>query len=56
MGKKNFKVFVYVKIRNDNGDPVEASTIKYQKGNEEEMLNDVLHKIEWQIQSETTVL
>ncbi len=56
MGKKNYKVYIYVKIRNDNGDPVEASTNKYNKGNEEEMLNDVLHKIEWQIQSATTVL
>ncbi len=42
--------------KNDNGDPVEASTNKYDKGNEEEMINDVLHKIEWQIQSATTVL
>ncbi len=56
MGKKELQGLYICSICNDNGDPVEASTNKYDKGNEEEMLNDVLHKIEWQIQSATTVL
>ena len=53
---ENFKVYAYIHIKNDNGDPVEASTDKYDKTNIDELLNDLLHKIERQIQSATKVL